>query len=58
MMKANREINNDLRPEYDFANMKVGVRGKCAAKTFENLGSSPFFETRENGKSITDRGRS
>lgn len=33
MKKANRKIKDDLRPEYDFANMKGGVRGKYAAQT-------------------------
>ena len=33
MKKANRRIKDDLRPEYDFANMKGGVRGKYAAQT-------------------------
>lgn len=28
MKKANRELANDIRPEYDFASMKGGVRGK------------------------------
>lgn len=32
MEKANRKTNDDLRPEYDFANMKGGVRGKYAAQ--------------------------
>jgi len=33
MKKANRKTKDDLRPEYDFANMKGGVRGKYAAQT-------------------------
>ena len=33
MKKANRKIKDDLRPEYHFANRKVGVRGKYAAQT-------------------------
>ncbi len=33
MKKANRKIEDDLRPEYDFAKMKGGVRGKYAAHT-------------------------
>jgi hypothetical protein len=33
MKKANRKITDDLRPEYDFANMKGGVRGRYAAQT-------------------------
>jgi len=28
MKKTNRNLNDDLRPEYDFASMKGGVRGK------------------------------
>jgi hypothetical protein len=28
MKKANRDNKNDIRPEYDFASMKGGVRGK------------------------------
>ena len=28
MKKANRKFANDMRPEYDFASMKGGVRGK------------------------------
>ena len=28
MKKANRESANDMRPEYDFASMQGGVRGK------------------------------
>ncbi|MGD1155486.1 MAG: hypothetical protein ABSA41_06610 [Terriglobia bacterium] len=28
MKKANRKSTNDMRPEYDFASMKGGVRGK------------------------------
>jgi hypothetical protein len=32
MKKANRKTKDDLRPEYNFANMKGGVRGKYAAQ--------------------------
>lgn len=32
MSKANRPNDNDLRPEYDFASMKGGVRGKYVAR--------------------------
>jgi hypothetical protein len=32
-MKANPKIKDDLRSEYDFADMKGGVRGKYAAQT-------------------------
>jgi hypothetical protein len=32
MNKANRQEDDDLRPEYDFASMKGGVRGKYAAR--------------------------
>ena len=32
MKKANRRPKDDIRPEYDFANMKGGIRGKYAAK--------------------------
>jgi hypothetical protein len=32
MSKANRHNDNDLRPEYDFASMKGGVRGKYVAR--------------------------
>ncbi len=28
MKKGNQSLNDDLRPEYDFASMKGGVRGK------------------------------
>jgi len=28
MRKVNRTLDDDLRPEYDFASMKGGVRGK------------------------------
>ena len=28
MKKANQTLNDDIRPEYDFASMKGGVRGK------------------------------
>ena len=28
MKKVNRKFSDDLRPEYDFASMKGGVRGK------------------------------
>jgi hypothetical protein len=33
MKKVNRKTKDDLRPEYDFANMKGGARGKYAAQT-------------------------
>ena len=32
MSKVNRKPTNDMRPEYDFASMKGGVRGKYAAQ--------------------------
>ena len=32
MNKASRPENDDLRPEYDFASMKGGVRGKYVAR--------------------------
>jgi hypothetical protein len=32
MKKFNRRLKDDMRPEYDFANMKGGVRGKYAAQ--------------------------
>src|SRR5512132_109567 len=32
MSKANQHNDNDLRPEYDFASMKGGVRGKYIAR--------------------------
>ena len=32
MNKANRKSANDMRPEYDFASMQGGVRGKYAAQ--------------------------
>ena len=32
MKKTNRRSANDMLPEYDFASMKGGVRGKYAAK--------------------------
>ena len=32
MSKENRPEDDDLRPEYDFASMKGGVRGKYAAR--------------------------
>ena len=32
MKKANRKSANDMLPEYDFASMKGGVRGKYAAR--------------------------
>ncbi len=32
MSKANRLKDDDLRPEYDFATMKGGVRGKYVAR--------------------------
>lgn len=38
MSKANRPNDDDLRPEYDFASMKGGVRGKYVARL--NKGSN------------------
>ena len=32
MKKANRKVKDDIRPEYDFALMKGGVRGKYAKR--------------------------
>ena len=32
MSKATRPADDDLRPEYDFASMKGGVRGKYVAR--------------------------
>ena len=32
MKKASRKLADDMRPEYDFAAMKGGVRGKYAAR--------------------------
>ena len=32
MSKVNRPDDDDLRPEYDFASMKGGVRGKYVAR--------------------------
>jgi hypothetical protein len=32
MKKANHKSANDMRPEYDFASMKGGVRGKYVAQ--------------------------
>ena len=32
MKKAHNTLNDDLRPEYDFASMKGGVRGKYAKR--------------------------
>ena len=32
MSKANRVDDDDLRPEYDFASMKGGIRGKYVAR--------------------------
>ena len=32
MKKTNRILNDDMRPEYDFASMKGGVRGKYARR--------------------------
>jgi hypothetical protein len=32
MNKANRPDDDDLRPEYDFASMRGGVRGKYVAR--------------------------
>jgi hypothetical protein len=33
MKKADRKTKDDLRPDYDFANMRGGVRGMYAAQT-------------------------
>ena len=35
MKKAHNTLNDDLRPEYDFASMKGGVRGKYAKRLRE-----------------------
>ena len=35
MKKTNQSQADDLRPEYDFASMKGGVRGKYAKRTRE-----------------------
>ena len=35
MKKTNHPFTDDLRPEYDFASMKGGVRGKYAARARE-----------------------
>ena len=35
MSKVNRPDDDDLRPEYDFASMKGGVRGKYVARLRE-----------------------
>jgi hypothetical protein len=35
MKKTNHRFTEDLRPEYDFASMKGGVRGKYAARARE-----------------------
>ncbi len=32
MSKANRSEDDDLKPEYDFASMKGGIRGKYVAR--------------------------
>jgi hypothetical protein len=32
MKKVNKTASEDLRPEYDFASMKDGVRGKYARR--------------------------
>jgi hypothetical protein len=32
MKKVNRKSSNEMRPEYDFASMKGGVRGKYAKR--------------------------
>ena len=32
MKKANQKLKDDIRPEYDFASMKGGVRGKYVKK--------------------------
>ena len=32
MKKANQKLKDDIRPEYDFASMKGGVRGKYVNK--------------------------
>jgi hypothetical protein len=32
MKKANRKSADDMRPEYDFASMKGGVRGNYAKR--------------------------
>jgi hypothetical protein len=35
MKKTNHTLNDDMRPEYDFASMKGGVRGKYAYRARE-----------------------
>lgn len=35
MSKAERNTKSDLRPEYDFAGMKAGVRGKYVKRVRE-----------------------
>jgi hypothetical protein len=35
MKKTNHTLNDDMRPEYDFASMKGGVRGKYAHRARE-----------------------
>jgi hypothetical protein len=35
MKKTNRVLVDDMRPEYDFASMKGGIRGKYARRTRE-----------------------
>ena len=32
MKKADKKLKNEIRPEYDFASMKGGVRGKYVSK--------------------------
>lgn len=36
MKKTNRTLVDDMRPEYDFASMKGGVRGKYARRARES----------------------
>lgn len=36
MKKTNHNLNDDLRPEYDFASMKGGVRGKYVKRFRES----------------------
>ena len=36
MKKTNRILADDMRPEYDFASMKGGVRGKYARRARES----------------------
>ena len=35
MKKAHHDLNDDLRPEYDFASMRGGVRGKYVNRVRE-----------------------